>query len=133
MKTIIGRDVAEEMLQQIYDDLCIIVELMEDEDNSNARKVLSALMQGRLEYKNKTFKLKLLEPFTVGKKEILTLEIDEPSGDHFREMGQVKNKNDTIGMGMAILGATTGLGLPVISKLKGRDLLTATAIIGLFF
>ena len=134
MKTIIGRDVAEEMLQGIYDDLGIDGDLIEEEDEGTAstKKIISALMHGRLEYKDEVFKQKLLKPITFEKKEILFLEIKEPTGVQLRGTSQVKNKNDDVGKAMAILGEVTGRGLPVINKLGSRDLMLSVGVVSLF-
>lgn len=133
MKPIIGRDVAEEMLQVIYNDLGIDGELIEDEDEGKAstKKIISALMHDRLEYKDEVFKQKLLKPIT-GKKEILFLEIKEPTGVQLRGMSEVKKKNDDVGKAMSILGEVTGLGLPIINKLGSRDLMLSVGVISLF-
>lgn len=133
MKAIIGREVAEEMLQNIYDDLGIDGDLIEeeDEDKSSTKKIISALMHGRLEYKDEVFKQTLLKPIT-GKKEILFLEIKEPTGVQLRGMSQVKKKNDDVGKAMSILGEVTGLGLPIINKLGSRDLMLSVGVISLF-
>ena len=133
MKTVIGREVAEEMLQLIYDELGIDGDLIEEEDEGKAstKKIISALMQGRLEYKDEVFKQKLLKPIT-GKKEILFLEIKEPSGVQLRGMSEVRKENDNVGKAMSILGEVTGLGLPVINKLGSRDLMLSVGIISLF-
>ncbi len=132
-KAIIGKDVAEEMLKNIYDDLGIDGDLLEDDDESKAstKKIISALMHGRLEYKDEIFKQKLLKPIT-GKKEILYIDIKEPTGVQLRGMSEVKKKNDDVGKAMAILGEVTGLGLPVINKLGSRDLMLAVGVISLF-
>lgn len=132
-KIIVGRDVAEAMLQEIYDDLGIDGDLIEDDDESRSftKKIISALMYGRLKYKDEVFKQKLLKPIT-GKKEILFIEIKEPTGVQLRGMSEVKKKNDDVGKAMAILGEVTGLGLPVINKLGSRDLMLAVGIISLF-
>ena len=133
MKPLIGREVAEEMLQVIYDDLGIDGEMIEDEDEGKAstKKIISALMQGRLEYKDEIFKQTLLKPIT-GKKEILFLEIKEPTGVQLRGMSEVKKKNDDVGKAMSILGEVTGLGLPIINKLGSRDLMLSVGVISLF-
>ncbi len=133
MKPIIGREVAEEMLQNIYDSLGLDGELIEDEDEGKAstKKIISALMQGRLEYKDEIFKQKLLKPIT-GKKEITFLEIKEPTGAQLRGMSQVKKKNDDVGKAMSVLGEVTGHGLPMINKLGSRDLMLSVGVISLF-
>ena len=133
MKAIIGRDVAEEILKGIYDDLSIDGELIEEDDEGKAstKKIISALMHGRLEYKNEVFKQKLLKPIT-GKKEISFLEIKEPTGVQLRGMSEVKKKNDDVGKAMSILGEVTGLGLPMINKLGSRDLMLSVGVISLF-
>lgn len=132
MKPIIGRDVAEEMLQVIYDDLGIDSDVEdEDEDKATTKKIITALMHGRLEYKDEIFKQKLLKPIT-GKKEILFLEIKEPTGVQLRGMSEVKKKNDNVGKAMSVLGEVTGLGLPIINKLGSRDLMLSVGVISLF-
>ncbi len=133
-KNVIGREVAEEMLKGIYDDLSIDIEMIieeDDEGKSSKNKIISALMQGRLEYENKIFKQTLLEPIT-GKKEIIYLEIKEPTGVQLRGMSEVKRKNDDVGKAMSILGEVTGLGLPMINKLGSRDLMLSVGVISLF-
>ena len=132
-KTIIGRDVAEAMLQEIYDDLGLDGELIEEEDEGKAstKKIISALMHGQLEYKDEVFKQTLLKPI-AGNKEILFLEIKEPTGVQLRGMSEVKKKNDDVGKAMSILGEVTGLGLPVINKLGSRDLMLGVGVISLF-
>ena len=131
--TVIGREVAEEMLQSIYDDLGIDGDLIEEDDEgkSSTKKIISALMHGRLEYENEVFKQTLLKPIT-GKKEITFLEIKEPTGVQLRGMSEVKKKNDDVGKAMSILGEVTGLGLPMINKLGSRDLMLAVGVISLF-
>ena len=133
MKPIIGREVAEEMLQNIYDELGIDGELIEEEDEgkTSTKKIISALMHGRLEYKDEVFRQTLLKPIT-GKKEILILEIKEPTGVQLRGMSAVKKENDNVGKAMSILGEVTGLGLPMINKLRSRDLMLSVGIISLF-
>ena len=88
-------------------------------------------MHGRLEYKDEVFKQTLLKPIT-GKKEILVLEIKEPTGVQLRGMSVVKKENDNVGKAMSILGEVTGLGLPMINKLRSRDLMLSVGIISLF-
>ena len=133
MKPIIGREVAEEMLQNIYDELGIDGDIIEEDDEGKAstKKIISALMYGRLEYKDEVFKQTLLKPIT-GKKEILFLEIKEPTGVQLRGMSAVKKENDNVGKAMSILGEVTGLGLPMINKLRSRDLMLSVGIISLF-
>ena len=133
MKPIIGREVAEEMLQNIYDELGIDSDIFEeDEDGKDStKKIISALMHGRLEYKDEVFKQKLLKPI-AGKKEITFLEIKEPTGVQLRGMSEVKKKNDDVGKAMSILGEVTGLGLPIINKLGSRDLMLSVGVISLF-
>jgi len=132
-KTIIGRDVAEEMLKVIYDDLGLDSALIEEDDEGQAstKKIISALMRGQLEYREEVFTQKLLKPI-VGKKEILYLEIKEPTGVQLRGMSEVKKKNDDVGKAMSILGEVTGLGLPIINKLGSRDLMLSVGVISLF-
>lgn len=134
-KTIIGRDVAEEMLQGIYDDLKIDAELFDEEDEgqSSKKKIISALMQGRLEYKDEVFKQTLLKPL-MGKEGSLedVLTIKEPTGVQLRGMSQIKNKRDDVGKAMAILAEVTGLGMPMINKLGSRDLMLSVGVISLF-
>ena len=133
MEPIIGREVAEEMLQNIYDELGLDGDLIEEDDEGKAstKKIISALMHGRLEYKDEVFKQTLLKPIT-GKKEILFLEIKEPTGVQLRGMSVVKKENDNVGKAMSILGEVTGLGLPMINKLRSRDLMLSVGIISLF-
>ena len=133
MKAVIGREVAEEMLQNIYDELGIDGDLIDEDDEGKAsiKKIVSALMYGRLEYKDEVFKQKLLKPIT-GKKEILFLEIKEPTGVQLRGMSELRKENDNVGKAMSILGEVTGLGLPVINKLGSRDLMLSVGIISLF-
>lgn len=133
MKNILGRDVADEMLQGIYDGLGIDRDIIEEDEEGKAstKKIISALMQGRLEYKDEIFKQILLKPIT-GKKEITFLEIKEPTGVQLRGMSEVKKKNDDVGKAMSILGEVTGLGLPMINKLGSRDLMLSVGVISLF-
>lgn len=131
--TKIGRDVAEEMLLSIYDDLCIDVAVLDDSEEKGSKdKLINSIMRGMLEYKDETFILKLIKPTMAGKKEVTVLEIKEPTGVQLREMSSVKKKNDDIGKAMAVLGSVTGHGLPFINKLKSRDMLTAVGVISLF-
>ncbi len=133
IKTIIGREVAEEILKGIYDDLSLDGELIEEDDEGKAskNKIISALMQKRLEYENKIFKQTLLEPIT-GKRDISFLTIKEPIGVQLRGMSEVKKKNDDVGKAMSILGEVTGFGLPMINKLGSRDIMLSVAVISLF-
>lgn len=133
MEPIICREVAEAMLQRIYDELGIDGDLIEEDDEgkTSTKKIISALMHGRLEYKDEVFKQTLLKPIT-GKKEILVLEIKEPTGVQLRGMSAVKKENDNVGKAMSILGEVTGLGLPMINKLRSRDLMLSVGIISLF-
>lgn len=131
MVKVIGHEVAEEILQNIYADLGIELDDQDDEDKSSTKKILSALMAGRLEYENEIFTVKLLKPIS-GKNEIKTLTIKEPTGVQLRGMSDVKKKNDDVGRAMAILGEVTGLGLPMINKLGSRDLMLSVGIISLF-
>ncbi len=136
-KTIIGRDVAEEMLNEICESLAIDVDIVfDDDDDDNAgkaskKKIISGLMHGLLEYDNEVFKQTLIKPL-LGKKEVTYLEIREPTGVQLRGMSQVKKKNDDVGKAMAILAEVTGLGLPVINKLGSRDLMLSVGVISLF-
>ena len=136
-RTILGRDVAEEMLNEICESLGVDTEIVFDDDDddgagkSSKKKIISALMHGRLEYENEVFKQKLIKPI-IGKNEIAYLEIKEPTGVQLRGMSQVKKKNDDVGKAMAILAEVTGLGLPVINKLGSRDLMLSVGVISLF-
>lgn len=133
MKKVIGKDVAEKMLENIYDDLCIDSDMLDDDENkSSEKKIISALMQGRLDFKDEVFKQTLIKPISAGKKEISFIEIKEPTGAQLRGMSQVKKKNDDVGKAMAILGEVTGLGLPVINKLGSRDMMLSVGVISLF-
>ena len=133
MKPIMGREVAEEMLQLIYDELGIDGDLIEEDDEGKAstKKIISALMHGRLEYKDEVFKQKLLKPIT-GKKEILFLEIKEPTGVQLRGMSVVKKENDNVGKAMSILGEVRGRRFSVINRLGSRDLMLSVGVISLF-
>ena len=128
-----GKEVAEKMLNNIYTDLGISIDIVDDEDDQSTRnKLVNAIMMGRLEYDKNIFKLKLLKSIVVGKKEIFVLDIPEPSGSDLREMSIVKKKNDDVGKAMAVLGSVTGHGLPVIDKLGSRDMMVAVGVISLF-
>ena len=136
-KTVIGRDVAEEMLNEICKSLDLDLEIVfDDDDDDNAgraskKKIISALMHGRLEYDKEVFKQTLIKPLT-GKKEVTYLEIKEPTGVQLRGMSQIKKKNDDVGKAMAILAEVTGLGMPMINKLGSRDLMLSVGVISLF-
>ena len=137
IKPILGRDVAEEMLNEICESLGIDTEIVFDDDDdegagkSSKKKIISALMYGRLEYQDEVFKQKLIKPIT-GKKEVTHLEIKEPTGVQLRGMSQIKKKNDDVGKAMAILAEVTGLGMPMINKLGSRDLMLSVGVISLF-
>ena len=133
-KTVLGEPVAREMLKGIYSDLCIDISTMDDDDDSKSteKKIISALMHGRLEYKDEVFKQTLIKPIKVGGKEVSYIEISEPDGAQLREMSKVKKKNDDVGKAMAILGAVTGHGLLAINKLKSRDLMVSVGVVSLF-
>jgi hypothetical protein len=133
----IGREVAEEIIGNIYLELGLVHIMYKigddfDDFKSTHDKLLNSIMLGQLEYADSVFKLTLLSPITVGEKEITALEIKEPSGSDLREMASVKNKNDDVGKAMAVLGSVTGLGLPVINKLKSRDMMVSVSVISLF-
>ena len=133
MKIVIGRDVAEEMLKNIYDGLCIDPDMLDDNDGkSSEKKIISALMQGRLEFKDECFIQTLIKPLSIGKKEISSITIKEPTGAQLRGMSEVKKKNDDVGKAMSILGEVTGLGLPVINKLGSRDMMLSIGVVSLF-
>lgn len=130
---VLGEPVAREMLKGIYSDLCIDVSTMDDDESkSTEKKIISALMHGRLEYKDEVFKQTLIKPITFGKKEITFIEIKEPTGVQLRGMAKIKKKNDDVGKAMAILGEVTGYGLLAINELKSRDLMVSVGVVSLF-
>jgi hypothetical protein len=130
----IKKEIAEEMLQGILDDLGIDMDdLSGDEDEKTSiKKIVSSIMYGRLKYENEIFTQTLLKPIKKGDKQITEITICEPEGVQLRGMAQVKKNNDDVGKAMAILGEVTKLGLPVIQKLKSRDLMVAVGVISLF-
>jgi len=130
----IGREVAQKILEDIYQDLGISMDFVdqEDDDKNTVNKLLNAIMMGRLEYDNGVFKQTLLNPIMAGQKEIKVLEIFEPSGSDLREMSSVKKKNDDVGKALAVLASVTALGLPVINKMKSRDMMVAVGVMSLF-
>lgn len=127
---IMGLDVAAELFGMICEELKITAD--KDETGDGNKRIISALSSGRLEYTDGVFTLKLLSPVQAGNKEIGMLTITEPDGAQLRSMSEVKKSNDDVGKGMSVLGSVTGVGLPVINKLKSRDLMVAIEVIGLF-
>lgn len=137
MKTIMHKDVAQEMFKEICSDLGIDNESLneDDEEKASVKKIVSAIQYGLLKYEDEIFTLKLIKPVEVGVKEkklIEVLKIQEPTGVQLRGMSEVKKKNDDVGKAMSVLGEVTGLGLPVINKLKSRDMMVAIGVISLF-
>lgn len=128
METVIGKEVAEKMFSDACDSLGIDMMVLMEDDKSSVKKILSAMMQGRLTYENEVFELKLLKP--VG--EVESVCICEPTGVQLRAMREIKDENDNVGKSMAVLGEVTGLGLPVINNFGSRDMMVAVGIISLF-
>lgn len=135
MKPIMGKDVAEEMFKEICEDLGLDMTLLEDDEDegrASIKKIISALQYELLTYSNEVFMLKLRKPIQKGDGEIAELEIKEPTAIQLRGMSSVKKKNDDVGKAMAVLGEVTELGLPIINKLKSRDLMVAVGVMSLF-
>ena len=130
----IGKDVAEEILKDIYNQLGISMDFIGDDEDekSTYNKLLNAIMWGRLEFNDGAFRQTLLSPITAGAKVIKVLDIREPSGDELREMRSIKKKTDDVGKALAVLGAVTGLGLPVVNTMKARDMMVAVGVMSLF-
>jgi len=126
----VSKDVAEEMLKNILDELSIN-EAFTGDDEQSKKKLINAIMAGRLEFVDGVFKQTLMSPVVMGEKKITEIEIYEPDGTQLREASTVKGSDD-IGKSMAILGAVTGLGLPVMNKLKTRDLMLGVGVMSLF-
>ena len=124
----ISKEVAAEMLEKIQSDLGIDTG---DDDKDSNKKLVTSIMSGRLTFVDGVFKQTLMSPVVMGEKKITEIEIDEPDGTQLRAASSVKG-NDDIGKSMAILGAVTGLGLPVINKFKTRDLMVAIGAMSLF-
>jgi len=133
-KTVLGPEVAEVVFNEICDQLGLDPQKFKDTEKDEATKdrLTGAISTGRLEYSEEKFKLTLISPINVGSKTITYLDICEPDGVQLRSMSEVKKNNDDVGKAMAVLGSVTGLGLPVINKLKSRDLMVAVEVIGLF-
>lgn len=135
-KNVMGLDVAAEVFNEMCKALAIPVDKFNDSEKDEATKerLVNAIASGRLEFSPDTgdFLLKLLSPVEAGSKEVGSLTICEPDGVQLRAMSEVKKSNDDVGKGMSVLGSVTGLGLPVINKLKSRDLMVAIEVIGLF-
>lgn len=130
---VIGKDVAEKQFDDILEDLGIQLDTFADDDGKKTRaKIVSGIMSGILEYEKMSFKQRLLSPIELKDKKIEFINISEPTGSQLREMASVKDKNDDTGKGMAVLGAVSGLGLPIINKMGSRDLLLSVSVIGLF-
>jgi len=133
METKLGFEVAEKQFFDILSELEIEKDSFDGKDEeSTKKKIISAIMSGRLEYNDQAFKLQLLKPLKKGDKTTSFINIVEPTGTQLREMATVRNKNDDVGKGMAVLGSITGLGLPVINKMGSRDLLLSVSVLGLF-
>lgn len=131
---LMGKDVAEEFFDTICDELGLSSDNYKDEEDGlkTRTRLVNSIMAGRLDFADGKFTLKLLSPVKKGEKVIEMLNITEPDGVQLRSMSEVKKSNDDVGKGMAVLGAVTGEGLPVINKLKSRDLMVAIEVIGLF-
>jgi len=135
MKKVMGREVAETNLNEVLETIGIDPLFFgEGDDKSTKEKLIEGIASGRVQFNNENFSftIRLLRPIMVGDKEHQTIRIDEPEGVHLREMASIKNKNDEVGKCIAVLGSVTGLGLPVINKMKSRDLMLSVAVIGLF-
>jgi len=129
-----GREVAEQNLSDICAELGLeLAELQNDDDmKGTINKLITAVQTGRLEYENGVFTQTLLSPVAHGDKQVTHLQIPEPTGAQLREMSKVKDSNDDVGKSMAVLGAVTGYGLPVINTMKSRDMMVSAGIISLF-
>ena len=129
-----ARDVGEKIFEYMCHELGIdehgFKETDEGEDTKN--KLVHSFCTGCLEFGDLVFTLHLKSPIKVGTKEISVLKIGEPDGAQLRSMSIIKKKNDDFGKAMAVLGAVTGLGIPVMNKLKSRDSMVAVATISLF-
>ena len=126
MSRAVGEKIFENMCHELEIDEYIYKETDDGEDNRN--KLIHAFCSGHLEVDGMIFTLKLKSPI----KEIKVLTIEEPTAVQMRSMSVIKKKNDDFGKAMAVLGAVTGLGLPVMNELKGRDSMVAVAVISLF-
>ncbi len=134
MKPTIKKEIAEEMFQGILDDLGLDMDFLlgEKDDKSTINRLVLSIMHGRLKYEKELFTQTLIKPVKKGDKQITELTIYEAKGVQLRGMSDVKKDNDDVGKAMAVLGEVTGLGLPVINKLKSRDLMVAVGVISLF-
>lgn len=129
----ICKETAEEQFKSICEELCIDHDQFDsdDGDSGSKKKIISAIMQGRIEYEDMAFKLNLLAPI-AGASEIRVITIREPDGNELRSMASVKKTGDDFGKAMAVLGAVTGHGLPVVCKMGSRDAMVAVAVLSLF-
>lgn len=129
-----GRDVAEEIFKGLCEDIFLDYEKFTatEKDEATKDRIVGALCSGQLVYADSVFTLRLNVPLQVGDKRIAHMKIREPNGVELRAMASVKKSNDDVGKGMAVLGAVTELGLPVINKMASRDLMVGVEVIGLF-
>ena len=126
----VGEKVFEEMCHELGIDEYYFKETDDGEEGKN--KLIHAFCSGHLEYENRAFTLNLKVPIQTGKTAIPVLKIDEPDVTQLRSMSIIKKKNDDFGKAMAVLGAVTGLGIPVMNKMKSRDSMVAVGAISLF-
>jgi len=133
-----GYKMARDVGEKVFENMCHALGIDEhefketDEGEGAKNKLIHAFCTGCLEYEDEVFTLHLKSPIKTGTKEISVLKIGEPDGAQLRSMSIIKKKNDDFGKAMAVLGAVTKLGIPVMNKLKSRDSMIAVAVISLF-
>ena len=125
MTEVIAREVADGMVSDWAASLDVVLS-----DDGRAR-IFRAIMSGRLDYNGAKFSYILAAPVALengGKVE--KLDIAEPTAAQLREAS--KANRDPMDTAMRLLSGVSGQPLAIIDRLKQRDVMLLSELVGFF-
>lgn len=125
MTEAIAREVAEVMVFDWASALGVTLE------PGTKERITRAVMAGRLDYSGDAFRYRLAAPVKLDNGEtVAELTVAEPTAGQLRESS--RGNREGMDAAMRILSGVTGQPLAVIDRLKQRDVMLLSELIGFF-